>query len=206
MEEFCRSQFFYEHTLERWGEAIVAAIRSAQALRTIDSSKTLVVGISEGGMVAVRVSRTLADVTHAASLSGGGANHMFVLSEYVRRRGIDAEKAVYGCWQQVQGDPGSATKFCLDHSYHHWSSFYRTSLIEESLQSSASLYFVHGTKDEQNFVAAFDVLRAELAAKGRKAVFERLDGAGHSLDLPSQTPPEGLVAVLGRLATWFLAE
>lgn len=204
MQESCRPEFFYEHTLARWSEAIAAAIQSAQTLLGVDDSTTLVLGHSEGGMVAVRVSNILSSVTHAASLAGGGPNHMYVLAEYVRRRGLDPQKFVYDCWREVQADPQSTTKFCLDHSFRHWSGFYRTSLIEECLKSTAKLYLMHGSADEQNFVGGFDMMRAELAAQGRSAVFERLEGAGHSLDLPSQVTPEGLLAAFERLASWFL--
>lgn len=204
MQESCRPEFFYEHTLDRWSEAIAAAIRSAHALPGVDDSSTLALGISEGGMVAVRVSSLLPSVTHAASLAGGGPNHMYVFAEYLRRRGLDPQELVYDCWREVQTDPQSTTKFCLDHSFRHWSGFYRTSLIEECLKSTAKLYLAHGSADEQNFVGGFDMMRAELAAQGRGAVFERLEGAGHSMDLPSQVAPEGLLAVFERLASWFL--
>jgi hypothetical protein len=50
----------------------------------------------------------------------------------------------------------------------------------------------------------FDVLRAELAAKQREAVFERIEGADHALDLPNQQVPEGLEVVFGRVVDWFL--
>jgi hypothetical protein len=58
--------------------------------------------------------------------------------------------------------------------------------------------FRHGTADTQQSIAGFDVLRAELAAKQREAVFERIEGADHALDLPNQKVPEGLEAVFGR--------
>lgn len=79
-------------------------------------------------------------------------------------------------------------------------------MLEESLKSTAELYFVHGSEDEQNFVGGFDMMRAELAAKGRGAVFKRLEGAGHSMDLPSEVTPEGLLNVFEGLAGWLLAE
>ena len=53
MQESCRPQYFYEHTLDRWAEAIAASIRSAHTLPSVDTTSTLVVGHSEGGMVAV---------------------------------------------------------------------------------------------------------------------------------------------------------
>jgi hypothetical protein len=75
----------------------------------------------------------------------------------------------------------------------------RTSIIQEALQSKAKLYFVHGSADKQNSVSGFDVLRAELAAHRRAAVFERIEGADHGLDLPGQEPPEGLQQVFTRV-------
>ena len=203
MQEACRPQFAREHTLERWTEAIAAVIRASRRLPRIDASRTMVVGISEGAIVAVRVSNVEPAVTHAAALSGGGPNHLFVLADYVRKLGLDPEQEVFTCWERVRAEPNSATKFCLDHPYRHWASFYSTSLVAESLESAAKLYVVHGSEDRQNSIQGFDVLRAELAAKGRPAVFERLEGAGHSLDMPGQETPEGLRSVFGRLNRWF---
>ena len=80
----------------------------------------------------------------------------------------------------------------------------KTSVIAEALRSHALLYFAHGTADTQQTIAGFDVLRAELAAKRRDAVFERIEGADHALDLPSQQVPEGLKAVFVRVVDWFL--
>jgi dienelactone hydrolase len=80
----------------------------------------------------------------------------------------------------------------------------RTSIIQEALESRARLYFVHGSADTQNTVAGFDALRAEMAAHGREAVFERINGADHALDLPGREPPEGLEAVFGHVIRWFL--
>jgi hypothetical protein len=47
-------------------------------------------------------------------------------------------------------------------------------------------------------------LRAELAAKQRDAVFERIEGADHALDLPNHKAPEGLETIFGRVENWFL--
>src|SRR5208282_1734441 len=103
-------------------------------------------------------------------------------------------------------DSESTTRFCWGQTYRTWSSFMKTSIIEEALRSHAQLYFAQGTADEQNSIYGFDVLRAELAAKQRDAVFERIEGADHALDLPQQKLPEGLEAVFGRVEDWFLAK
>lgn len=202
----CRPQFRAEFTLDRWAETIADAIQAAQKIPGVDTSKTLVIGVSEGGIVAMRVSNVSPAVTHAASLSGGGPVYLFHLAEYMRSRHLDPEKEVYACWNEIVKDPDSTTKFCWGQTYRQLSSFMKTSIIAEALKSHAFLYFAHGTADSQQTVAGFDVLRAELAAKQRAAVFERIEGADHALDLPNQQVPEGLEAVFGRALDWFLGE
>jgi dipeptidyl aminopeptidase/acylaminoacyl peptidase len=201
----CRAEFLADYTLERWTETIVAAIGAAQELPGVDHSRTLVVGGSEGGVVAVHVSTVLGSVTHAASIAGGGPNHLFMLADYVRRKKLDPEVEVYGCWAEVLSDPDSATKFCWGQPHRLWSGLLKTSLVQECLQSQAALYLIHGTADEESSIAGFDVLRAELAAKGRKAVFERIEGADHSLTRPRETPGDGLRAAFQRISDWFLS-
>ncbi|MGB9072969.1 MAG: alpha/beta fold hydrolase [Terriglobales bacterium] len=202
----CRPEFRAEYTLDRWAATIADAIQAAQAMPGVDASKTLVIGHSEGGIVAMRVSNVAPLVTHAASLSGGGPVYLFHLAEFMRSRRLDAEKEVYACWSDILKDPDSDTKFCWGQTYRQWSSFMKTSIIAEALKSHALLYFAHGTADTQNSIAGFDVLHAELAAKQRDAVFERIEGADHALDLPNQKVPEGLEAVFGRVVDWFLGD
>ncbi|MGA7081312.1 MAG: hypothetical protein WBQ43_16275 [Terriglobales bacterium] len=200
----CRPEFLASFTLDRWATTIADAIQAAQKLPGVDASRTLVIGISEGGIVAMRVSNVLPEVTHAASLSGGGPVYLFHMAEFMRSRGLDPEREVYACWSDILKDPDSTTKFCWGQTYRQWSSFMKTSVIAEALKSHALLYFVHGTADGQQSIAGFDVLRAELAAKQRDAVFGRIEGADHALDLPNQKVPEGLEVVFGRLVDWFL--
>jgi pimeloyl-ACP methyl ester carboxylesterase len=202
----CRPEYRAQYTLERFATTIADAIQAAHGLPGVDASKTLVIGVSEGGIVAMRVSNVSPRVTHAASLSGGGPVYLFHMAEFMRERHLDAEKEVYACWNEMLKDPESTTKFCWGQTYRTWSSFMKTSIIEEALKSHARLYFAHGSADRQNSVAGFDVLRAELAAKQRKAVFERIEGADHALDLPNQQIPEGLEAVFGRVVNWFLGD
>ncbi len=200
----CRPEFRAEYTLDRWATTIADAIQAGQALPGVNASKTLVIGISEGGIVAMRVANVSSVVTHAASLSGGGPVYLFHMAEFMRSRRLDPEKEVYACWNEILKDPESATKFCWGQTYRQWSSFMKTSVIAEALKSHALLYFAHGTADIQQSIAGFDVLRAELAARQRDAVFEQIEGADHALDLPNQQVPEGLEAVFGPVVDWFL--
>jgi pimeloyl-ACP methyl ester carboxylesterase len=77
LETAASEEFLKEHTLPRWAEANAAGLRSAWALPRIDATRTLVVGHSEGGLVAARLAAELTRVTHVASLAGGGPTQLF---------------------------------------------------------------------------------------------------------------------------------
>ncbi len=68
----CSEDFLREHTLDRWTEAINAAIEAGRMLPGIDQHKLLVVGHSEGGQVAPHVAASNPSVTHVADIAGGG--------------------------------------------------------------------------------------------------------------------------------------
>src|SRR5262249_55685248 len=138
-------EFLKEHTLPRWAEANVAALRAAWTLPGIDPTRALVLGHSEGGIVAARVAAELPQVTHVASLAAGGPTQLFDLAE-VRRRSQpndkpgDAERRVrevYEEWSRIQKDPDSINKFWLGHPYRRWSSFLKHSVAEELLRPKA---------------------------------------------------------------------
>jgi pimeloyl-ACP methyl ester carboxylesterase len=207
-------EFLTEHTLGRWAEANIAAVRAAWTLPDIDPARTLVAGHSEGGMVAARVAAELPGVTHVASLSGGGPTQLF---DFVSNAGQprpddkpgDAARriqAVYEGWAKVQADPASITEFWMGHPNRRWSSFLKSSVTGELLRSRARVYLAHGLRDTIIPVASHDAAVAELRAHGRDVTAERVEDADHGFqpkDAPPG-PPEGMQDLFGRVLTWFL--
>ncbi len=199
----CRPEFARRYSLDEWCRTLARALTVARRLPGVDPSRTLLIGHSEGAIVAVRLSNIVPFATHVAALSGGGPVYLFHMAEFFRKKGLDPEKELYPCWSEVLKDPESTSRFCWGQSFRQWSSFMRTSMVREALASKSALYFGHGTDDEQNPFSAFDVLRAELAAKGRKAVFDRVSGADHGFDLAGQRAPAGFAAIFRRVLEWF---
>lgn len=199
----CREEFVREYTLEKWAGQIAEAMRIARGMAGVERRRMLVVGHSEGALVAMRVSNLERGVTHVAALSGGGPTYLFHMAEFLRKKGLDPERELYPCWNEIRKDPASTTKFCWGQTHRQWWSFMKTSIVAEALRSRSALYFGHGTGDELNPISAFDVLRAELAAKGRSAVFDRVEGAGHGFERRGEDAPAGLLAVFGRIFGWF---
>src|SRR5262249_17911793 len=73
------AEFKREHTLLRWVEAANAALRATQRLHDVDWTRTLVVGHSEGGIVAAHLAAANPLATHVAVLSSSGPTQLFDL-------------------------------------------------------------------------------------------------------------------------------
>jgi pimeloyl-ACP methyl ester carboxylesterase len=210
-------EFLKEHTLPRWAAANIAALDAVWTLPEIDASRTLVVGHSEGGVVAARVAAERPQVTHVASLAGDGPTQLFdfIANSAQPRSGDkpgDAERRaqkVYQEWADIQKDPDSISRFWMSHPYRRWSSFLRYSVTEELLRTKARVYVASGTRDPVIPIAAHDMLVSELRARGHDVTEERVDGADHGFqtkDMPKDGPPVGMQALFGRVLRWFLGE
>lgn len=202
-------EFREEHTLPRWGEANAAALRAVWTLPDIDPAKTLVIGHSEGGIVAARVAAECPAVTHVAPLGCGGVTQLFSLAELARRRapegqGAAAMEQVYADWAKILAKPDSVDDFWMGHPHRRWSSFLRHSVVEELKRLKAKVHLAHGTADEADSVFGFDAMRAELLAHGRDVTALRIEGGDHGF---SATGPkgqgDGMNRVFGAVVEWF---
>lgn len=208
MEEFNR-----EHTLERWVEANEAAIRAVRALPGIDSRRLLVIGHSEGGLVACRIARDLPDVvTHVASIAGGGPSQLFDILTLARRGEFfdevsdDPERRVQHVvdqWKAIQADPMSDEKFFFGFAWRRWSTFLASSPLEELAEVPARIYIAQGTADRAVDVASADALHAQLLARNKPVHYDRVEGANHSFRIEGKPEVDGWEELFGRIAEWF---
>ncbi|MFT3878090.1 MAG: alpha/beta hydrolase [Gemmatales bacterium] len=209
-------EFRREHTLPRWAEANIAALRAVWTLPDIDSSKTLVLGHSEGAITASFVAAELPQVTHVAPLAGAGPTQLYSLAALAAEprpgdKPGDADQRreqMYEGLKKVLADPDSITSYWLGHPHRRWSSFLKHNSTELLLRSKAKVYLAHGTADSASYIGELDVLRAELAAHGRDFVVERLEGLTHSYTKPNAPPgpPQEMQALFGRILGWFLGK
>jgi enterochelin esterase-like enzyme/pimeloyl-ACP methyl ester carboxylesterase len=207
-------EFRREHTLPRWAEANVAALRAAWQLPEIDRSRTLVVGHSEGALTASRVAAELPEVTHVAPLASAGATQLHGLVEFVAERAKTPEEGnalrekMYADWKKVQENPAAIDQFWMGHPHRRWSSFCRHTSVDELKRSQARIYLAQGTLDKSSHISELDIVRAELAVHGRDVVVERIIGADHGYRPAGQErapgPPTEFQALLGRVLEWFL--
>lgn len=205
--------FRSEHTLDRWAEAVEASIRSALTLPGIDPSRLMVIGHSEGGLVAARVAADEPRVTHVACLAGGGPTQLYDFFAMARRGGMfdrvsdDPDQRVAWLrdqWAGVMSDPMSTDKLWLGHPHRRWSTFCSSSPVEQLARSHAKVYIAQGTADTSVSPDTADILAAELIARGRDVTLNIIQGGDHGF---FTTPPRdgtGMQGVFLDAVRWFL--
>lgn len=210
-----RPEFRREHTLERWTEALLAAVRTARTLPGIERSRLLVVGHSEGGLVASRLARMLPEVTHVAVLAGGGPSQLADLTALVRKgrflRNVspdaDArEAALRMAWQDILAHPDDPDRVFLGHAYPRWASFLASSPVEELSEVRwARVMVAQGLADDAVEPFTADVLTASLRVQGIDVTEVLVPQADHAFAVPGNPRRDGWREVLGQVADWALS-
>lgn len=208
----CRPAFLREHTLDRWSAAIMGAIGSARRLEGVARDRMLVIGHSEGGIVAAHVAARSRIVTHVALFGSSGPTQLFDLLENEREGDIagrsscdDKRDAIADRLQDIRRRPNSCSRFAWGHPYRRWSSFLATSVLDEAVQSRAKFRLVHGANDSVVPLAASKMLYAELLSRGRDVVLDLRSGANHGLATQSTDSPEAMREAFGSTLSWFFA-
>lgn len=201
-----------EFTLDRWVEAINAAVHATSELPQVDASNILALGHSEGGQVACQLAAVNPAITHVANMAGGGPNQLFDLIEQARSGDLYDPNAtpeqriqmLMTEWRKVQDDPLAHDKFILGHAHLRWSTFLSSSPIEAILQSKAKVFVASGTEDKNSLPASSDVFYAELLGRGRECVYERIEGANHGFMLPDDQDGKGWLETNRKAVEWYL--
>lgn len=89
----------------------------------------------------------------------------------------------------------------MGHPCRRWSSFLRSSAIDESKRGMAKICLAQGKADQADSVIGFDVMRAELLAAGRDVTAERVEGGDHGFGVDGSN---GMGMVIGHVVEWFL--
>ena len=207
-------RFHEEHTLERWAEAVEAAIRAARELPQVSSERALVIGHSEGGLVACRVARDLPGiVTEVASIAGGGPTQLFDLVTLARegeffRELSDAPEVrvefVLDGWRAARDDPDAADRFFFGFAHRRWTTFLATSPLRELRNVDARIYVAQGGADRAVDPASGDALYAQLFVDGKDVTYDRPERADHSFRDEARPDADGWLELHARIADWFL--
>ena len=184
-------EFRREHTLDRWATAILGAIEDAWALEGIDASRTMVIGHSEGGIVAARVAALDPRVTHVGVFAGEGATQLYSLIRLARAGRFGGERStpesrvayIVEGYERVLETPDAHDAFFLGHPHRRWSTFCATSPAEQLRRTDASVLIAQGLEDHAVEPSSAEILYAELLALGRDAELMLIPDGDHSLNI-----------------------
>jgi predicted esterase len=210
--------FQSENTLARWVEAVSAALRAARKLPQIDPTRTLIIGHSEGALVAAMLAQKHSFVTHAALLAGTGPplkhelERKASLGRLYPELGIDPARQMAKLKQDIAAmrrDPDSATKLAIGHTHAYWAGRLDASAMKILSGTKAHIFLAHGTADQNILFTNFEVMLATLRKNNLHVNAMPVEGADHGFRVAS---PNGMLVadrwndVIERIRYWFQPE
>lgn len=210
-------EFRREHTLPRWEEAIHAALKQVIKLKFASTDRVLVIGHSEGGLVAAKLSADFPIITHVAVLAGGGPSQLYdivwlaesgLAFQHISEFPLERANYVFQSWDSILQDSANCDRLFFGHPFVRWHTFLQTSTEEQLLQTHAHIFVAQGTRDNAVSTESFKMLRAQLLSKGESARFDLIDGADHSFSFGDANSghPDGWHEVLDSVITWYLKD
>jgi predicted esterase len=206
------AEFLRENTLDRWAEAVSAALRAARSLPLADNARCLLIGHSEGATVVGLLAAEDKFVTHVASLSGNGPTVLFELMRKAREGRLYArvppepdkqEAQLLADVAAIRADPTDNTKLVLGHTALYWSSRWPYSTMQELSRAKARIFLAHGTADRNVSISSFDVMYAHLLARGKDVAAHRVEGADHGYQFSDQPERDGWKEIFEEVRDWF---
>jgi predicted esterase len=201
----CSASFNEDFTAERWLVALQAALDDALQSPLIDRSKILVIGHSEGAVMADFLAGSDSRITDVVALGGSGTSQLFdfVANAY---RCFDVSKCleeISANVRAINADPNNASALAWGHPYKRWSSFFKLDPGEELLRSKARIFIGFGTADKAVPALSEEVAISRLVAAGRDITVRRVPDAGHSLTDDANPNYDDLRKVYDSAIAWF---
>jgi len=192
------NEYYNWDTLENRVADVDAVIRYLVHQPWVDPSRIVVIGHSEGAVVAAKIAATNRRVTHVACLGVNGFTQMYDFIVSVRMQVAagkltteDGEKQINELQQQFKkifADPDSITKFWQGVTYKRWHSYFMESSTEDLLKAEIPVFIAIGTDD---MIESADITPLEFLRHGKSnLVYRVLPYADHGFFV-THTEPDG---------------
>lgn len=208
--------FDQNFSLENWSNRIVNAINYVTEHEKIDKQKILVVGHSEGGVVASRVANLMQDkISNVAILAGNGATQLYSLYKLAddgtffntkeHNMPTSEQRLSYlkAQWNNILSEPNNTEKKFWGFTYRRWSSFLKTSVMEELSDYNGKILLLQGTSDKAVYPETAIVAYTTLLTKGKKTELELIENADHSFNILDKPEIDGWKMVIEKTIKWF---
>lgn len=199
--EDCPKAFLEEHTVDRWATALSAAMAAARRAPFVDAERSLVIGHSEGGVLAARLARLDPKVRHVALLASPGPDPVEELAIWGESRKRPRAETL-ALVDRIRASPDSTTEFALGHPYRRWASFLAADPVADLVASDAFILLAHGDADTNWPVAAHELLATGFQRAKRSFMTLRIVDADHSFNRTGQRSPEGMAEAFKTVINW----
>lgn len=206
--------FDQKFSLESWANIIVETMEYVIQNERIDTSRIMVAGHSEGGVVAARVASKLKNlVSHVTIVAGEGPSQLYSLyvlakeGVFFSKPGYNKEQRIDSLltvWKDIQKDPEAITKKFWGFTYKRWSSFLTTSVYDELQHYNGAIRIVQGTQDNNVAPATAEILYISLLSKNKNVIYSEIDGADHSFNISQKPEINGWREMVKDTISWFL--
>lgn len=185
----CGADFNATFSAESWLTALQTVLNEVRRRPDVDPRRTVVLGMSEGAVMASLLGGRDPRVTEAIVVSGSGTSQLFDFIVGAYNGCFDRSACLADIMRQVaaiRADPDSATAFAWGHPYKRWTSFFALDPGAELLRSRARVYLALGTADTSVPALSQEVAVARLLAAGRDVTVRRVAGGDHGLMNPGK--------------------
>lgn len=185
----CDVAFNEDFTAERWLVALRAALDDARRQQGVDPRRTVILGASEGAVMASVLAGHDRRVTDVIAIGGSGTTQLFDFIAAAYTRCFDRGRCIADVEKQmaaIRAAPNSPTQFAWGHPYRRWSSFFSIEPGDELVRSPARVYLAFGTADASTPPLSQEVAVAKLLAAGHDVTVRRVPDADHSLIAPGE--------------------
>ena len=143
----------------------------------VDTKKIIVIGYSEGSQVAPKVAVLNKKVTHVVCFVGNALNQLydFILEARLKaeRKQITTEESqqivdsLYMEYEKIYQHPGAVDQSWYGATYLKWSSFSKTTPLENMLKLNIPILYIAGGKDNNQTILSMDYAKLEFLRKGK---------------------------------------
>ncbi len=207
------TQFDQSFSLDSWSERIKKVIEHVILTEQIDASKVMLIGHSEGGLVAARVAKLMQQkISNVCIMAGEGPSQLYSLYSFAKTGDFFSKVAkdeksriqyLLSTWDDIQKDPTSTDKFFWGFTYLRWYSFLKTSVIEELSGFKGKVLILQGDKDKNVNPESSNILYIGLISKGIDAELSIMENADHSFYIKN-SEINGWKTALKKSLDWFL--
>ncbi|MBF9221335.1 alpha/beta hydrolase family protein [Hymenobacter ruricola] len=172
------------YSLDWRAEAASATIDYLVKKLPIDTRKVIVMGYSEGSQVAPRVAVLNKKVTHVICMAGNALNQLYdfllaarLQAEQQQLSRIESQRIVdslYTEYAKIYRSPKAVDHTWYGATYLKWSSFSRTTPLENMLRLSIPILYIAGGRDDNQTIMSMDYAKLEFLRQGKSNLTYRV--------------------------------